>query len=113
MNHLVRHTKAELYLVLENDDTEEQLKCEGCDMNVAKLDDALKHLKDLCEDFNIFNFEEKRVFLKDRFRCPICIEDTFSKNSEVRFHLLMHVNEVHNSMTQCLVCPRNDVFPSV
>ena len=113
MNHLVGHTNAEHYLVLENDDTEEQLKCEGCDLNVAKLDDALNHLKDLCKDFKIFNFEEKRVFLKERFRCPICIEDCFSKNSEVRFHILTHVNDIHNGVTQCLVCPRTDVFSTM
>ena len=113
MNHLVRHTTADLYLVLENDDTEDFLKCEGCDLNIAKLDVALDHLKDLCGHFKIFNFDEKRVFLRSRFRCPICHDHSFLKKSEVRFHILMHVNEIHNSVTKCGFCPRYNEFPSV
>ena len=113
MSHLFRHKKYQPDFELEMDDTEDYLKCDGCNLNVANLDDALYHLQDLCRDFKTFSFEEKRVFLKSGFKCPLCREHSFVKRSEVRFHLLIHVNEIHYNMTKCGICPRHNVFPSV
>ena len=98
---------------LESDDTEDHLKCEGCDLNVAMLEDAFRHLKDLCKDFKSFNFDAKMVFQTTRFRCPICSEHNFQKKSEARLHILTHVDEIHNNVTACGICARKNVHSNV
>ena len=98
--------------LLESDDSEEVL-CEGCNLNISRLDEALEHLKDLCKNFESFNFEDRKVFRANRFRCPICLERNFNKKSEARFHILVHVNEIHTDVKTCGICARSNIFSDV
>ena len=98
---------------LKDDETDEQVKCEGCEADVTKLDDALEHLKGLAKDWNLFDFEERKIFRTDHFRCPICEEHKFDKKSQARFHLLVHVQEIHNDVRTCGVCSRSLEYPNV
>ena len=96
------------------DEEKVTVACEGCDVNVSRLEDTLKHIEELAKNWNHnFNFELSRIIRNDRFRCPICEESRFEKKSQARDHVLFHIQEIHNDVKVCGSCPRNTEYPDV